>query len=123
MPRAIAITQGDSAGIGPETIVQAFLQQPELTQDCFVVGDLATMRRAAQVVCQDDVGVPFALISSVQQTWDCPPRCIPLWPIRASNDFVSPAPWGKSVPMRGSWPATAWFGLPRRLCVVKSRLW
>jgi 4-hydroxythreonine-4-phosphate dehydrogenase len=95
MPRAIAITQGDSAGIGPETIVQAFLQQPELTQDCFVVGDLATMRRAAQVVCQDDVGVPFALISSVQQTWDCPPRCIPLWPIRASNDFVSPAPWGQ----------------------------
>jgi 4-hydroxythreonine-4-phosphate dehydrogenase len=43
----IAITMGDPSGIGPETIVKAFTQAPELTQNCFVVGDLAALQRAA----------------------------------------------------------------------------
>ena len=47
---AIAITMGDPSGIGPEIIVKAFLQEPELTQNCFVVGDVAAMRRAAGFV-------------------------------------------------------------------------
>ena len=46
----IAITMGDPAGIGPEIIVKAFLQEPELTQNCFVVGDVATLLRAAGFV-------------------------------------------------------------------------
>lgn len=95
MPHAIAITQGDSAGIGPETIVKAFLQQPELMRGCFVVGDVATMRRAAKVVCADQAGVPFAIISSVDQALDGPPRCIPLWPIRSHHAFLHAPPWGQ----------------------------
>jgi 4-hydroxythreonine-4-phosphate dehydrogenase len=43
----IAITMGDPAGIGPEIIVKAFMQEPELMKNCFVVGDVATLRRAA----------------------------------------------------------------------------
>ena len=43
----IAITMGDPSGIGPEIIVKAFMQQPELTKGCFVVGDVAVMKRAA----------------------------------------------------------------------------
>jgi 4-hydroxythreonine-4-phosphate dehydrogenase len=46
----IAITMGDPAGIGPEIIVKAFTQEPELTQNCFVVGDVAALRRAAGFV-------------------------------------------------------------------------
>jgi len=46
----IAITMGDPAGIGPEIIVKAFMQEPELTQNCFVVGDVATLQRAAGFV-------------------------------------------------------------------------
>ena len=46
----IAITMGDPAGIGPEIIIKAFTQEPELTQNCFVVGDLAAMQRAAGFV-------------------------------------------------------------------------
>lgn len=46
----IAITMGDPAGIGPEIIVKAFMQEPELTQNCFVVGDVATLKRAAGFV-------------------------------------------------------------------------
>jgi 4-hydroxythreonine-4-phosphate dehydrogenase len=43
----IAITMGDPSGIGPEIIVKAFMQEPELTKNCFVVGDVATLKRAA----------------------------------------------------------------------------
>jgi 4-hydroxythreonine-4-phosphate dehydrogenase len=46
----MAITMGDPAGIGPETIVKAFIQEPELTKNCFVVGDVAVMKRAARFV-------------------------------------------------------------------------
>jgi 4-hydroxythreonine-4-phosphate dehydrogenase len=46
----IAITMGDPAGIGPEIIVKAFSQAPELIKDCFVVGDVAVLRRAAGFV-------------------------------------------------------------------------
>jgi 4-hydroxythreonine-4-phosphate dehydrogenase len=46
----IAITMGDPSGIGPEIIVKAFIHEPELTQNCFVVGDVAAMRRAVGFV-------------------------------------------------------------------------
>ena len=46
----IAITMGDPSGIGPEIIVKAFTDAPELTQGCFVVGDVAVLRRAAGFV-------------------------------------------------------------------------
>ena len=46
----IAITMGDPAGIGPEIIVKAFMQEPELTKNCFVVGDVAALQRAARFV-------------------------------------------------------------------------
>jgi 4-hydroxythreonine-4-phosphate dehydrogenase len=48
--KPIAITMGDPSGIGPEIIVKAFVQEPELTQNCFVVGDVAAMRRAVGFV-------------------------------------------------------------------------
>ena len=44
----IAITMGDPSGIGPEIIVKAFMQEPELTKGCFVVGDVAALQRAAE---------------------------------------------------------------------------
>ena len=46
----IAITMGDPSGIGPEIIVKSFIQAPELIQNCFVVGDVVVMRRAAAMV-------------------------------------------------------------------------
>jgi 4-hydroxythreonine-4-phosphate dehydrogenase len=46
----LAITMGDAAGIGPEIIVKAFAEQPALTQHCVVVGDVAVMQRACQVL-------------------------------------------------------------------------
>jgi 4-hydroxythreonine-4-phosphate dehydrogenase len=48
--KPIAITMGDPSGIGPEIIVKAFTQEPELMKSCFVVGDVATLQRAAKFV-------------------------------------------------------------------------
>lgn len=79
----IAITQGDAAGIGPEIIVKAFRDAPASTRGCFVVGDLATLRRAAQVVAGDALAMPTVLLSDAQEALDCPPRCIPLLQIES----------------------------------------
>jgi 4-hydroxythreonine-4-phosphate dehydrogenase len=65
----IAITMGDPSGIGPEIIVKAFTQEPELTKNCFVVGDVATMERAAgfvgsaikiKTILEDEIGTQQA---------------------------------------------------------------
>ena len=80
----IAITLGDPAGIGPETIVKAFRDAPELTHGCFVVGDVATLRRAAKVVVGAGVALPVAALTSVQEALHCPPRCIPVWQISSA---------------------------------------
>ena len=92
--KPIAITQGDAAGIGPEIVVKAFLQEPELTRDCFVVGDLASMRRAAQLVCPGPIALPIVTLDSVSALAQCPPRCLPLWPMPAESVGTAPA-WGQ----------------------------
>ena len=88
----IALTQGDSAGIGPEIIVKAFRDAPEVLQGCFVVGDVATLRRAA--ACVDVVGqasLPVVQLSTLQDLSFVPPRCIPVLALHALS---APAPFG-----------------------------
>jgi hypothetical protein len=48
----IAITQGDPAGIGPEIVAKAFRDAPDVLRGCFVVGELATLRRAAGCIAR-----------------------------------------------------------------------
>ena len=77
--RPLAITMGDAAGIGPEIIARAYLEQPALLQDCFVVGDVACMRRAAALLRapgQPGLAVGHLLGSPDAAPW--PPRCIPV---------------------------------------------
>ena len=78
--KPIAITQGDPAGIGPEIIVKAFRDAPDVTQGCFVVGDVATLRRAAQCV----VGaLPVAVLDGCSEALAVPPHCLPVLPCGA----------------------------------------
>ena len=93
----IAITLGDPAGIGPETIVKAFRDAPDLTRGCFVVGDVATLRRAASVVAGAGVALPVAVLSEVQEALSCPPHCLPVWQISpaAQDNGLQPAPFGQ----------------------------
>ena len=90
---AIAITQGDCAGIGPETIAKAFLDAPETLRGCFIVGELETLRRAAQAVLRaGNCSLPVAVIDSPDQAWSVPERCLPLLPL---DGLPGPAPWGQ----------------------------
>jgi len=92
MSLPIAITLGDPAGIGPETIVKAFRDAPELTRGCFVAGDLATLRRAARVVAGDAVQLPVALLTDAKEAFACPPRCIPVLQIAAAENPAAAEP-------------------------------
>jgi 4-hydroxythreonine-4-phosphate dehydrogenase len=97
MSQAIAITQGDAAGIGPEIIARAFREAPQLTQGCFVVGDAATLSRAAQLVCgPGEISMPLALIDKPGEALDMPPNCLPVLQIEAPAELpvfgrISPA--------------------------------
>lgn len=79
MIRPIAITMGDAAGIGPEIVAKAYLERPDATHQCFVVGDINTLRRAiALVVGKEGVPWPVAQITSPAGALALPPRCIPV---------------------------------------------
>ena len=97
MSLPIAISQGDPAGIGPEIIVKAFRDAPLEMRECFVVGDLATLRRAARVVAGDTIAMPMARLSGSQEALQCPPRCVPLLQIESSaaSDDLAPVPFGQ----------------------------
>lgn len=98
--KAIAITQGDSAGIGPEVIAKVFREQPALLQGCFVVGDVATMRRGAQAIAvAGETSLPVAVIASPDEAWQVPPRCIPVLEL---PDMPPPAPWGQITDSAGA---------------------
>ena len=70
----LLITMGDAAGIGPEIIVKAFQNHPAVTADCVVVGDVATMRRAAALV-KSSLALPMAELESLAN-FEPIPNCI-----------------------------------------------
>ena len=90
MKKPIAITLGDAAGIGPEIIAKAFRDAPELTRGCFVVGDLATLRRAARTISAGGIVLPVALIGSAAEALAMPPRCLPLLQVGSLTQAVVP---------------------------------
>ncbi len=91
--KTIAITQGDSAGIGPETVAKAFRDAQADLRGCFVVGDIATLRRAAHAIARPGVpAVPVAQIATPADALDAPPRCIPVLQLPG---IAGPQPWGQ----------------------------
>ena len=74
--KPIAITMGDPSGIGPEIIAKAFRDAPEVTDDCFVVGDVATLRRAVGFVSRGQIPLVVGQVEQPAQTISSPPRCI-----------------------------------------------
>ena len=95
-PLPIAITMGDAAGIGPEIVVKAFQTAPQETAACFVVGDVATVRRAAAVAAGGAVRLPVVVLADAQEALHCPPLCVPVLPIESSLALESePVPFGR----------------------------
>src|SRR3989344_4169964 len=90
--KPLAITQGDPAGIGPEMVAKAFRDAPADLVGCFVVGDVATLRRAAQAIVRPGVPmVPVAQIAAPADVLDVPPRCVPVLQLPG---IPGPQPWG-----------------------------
>ncbi len=88
--RPIAITLGDPAGIGPEIIAKAFRDAPELLQGCFVVGDVATLRRAVQFISHEGgVALPLAQIDTAQAALRVPPRCMPVLQVSELHALIT----------------------------------
>ena len=79
MNKPIAITMGDAAGIGPETVAKAFRDAPQATQGCFVVGDVACMQRANAAIAQTGAaGWPVQRIAQPQEVFALPTGCLPV---------------------------------------------
>src|SRR6218665_151073 len=97
--QTIAITQGDSAGIGPEIVAKAFRDAAAELHGCFVVGDVASLRRAAQALVRPGMpGVPVAQISAPAQALKMPPRCVPVLQLPS---IPGPPPWGEGSAAAG----------------------
>ena len=86
--RPLAITMGDPAGVGPEIIAKAFRDAPLVTRGCFVVGDVAEMRRAMRSISREALGLPVACIESAREAATGPPRCLPVLQMQDSPGLV-----------------------------------
>ncbi|MGJ7580634.1 4-hydroxythreonine-4-phosphate dehydrogenase PdxA [Variovorax sp. RHLX14] len=77
--KPIAITMGDPAGIGPEIVVKAFRDAPDVTRDCFVAGDVETIRRASRMLAAPGrLAMPVAVLQTLGELLSVPPNCIPV---------------------------------------------
>jgi 4-hydroxythreonine-4-phosphate dehydrogenase len=89
LSRPIAITLGDPAGIGPEIIAKVFRDAPELLTGCFVAGDVATLRRAAQLISHEgQIPLPVAQIDTPKATFSVPTQCIPVLQISEQHMLI-----------------------------------
>lgn len=73
--KPLLITMGDAAGIGPEIIVKAFRESPAEMINCLIVGDVETMRRAAQLTAVS-LSLPIAHVNALEDLLSIPPNCI-----------------------------------------------
>ena len=95
----IAITQGDPAGIGPEIIAKAFRDAPDALAGCFVVGDVATLRRAARCIERPgQPSLPVATLSGIGDAARAPVRCVPVLPLPG---LAGPQPFGRVGALAG----------------------
>ena len=96
----LAITMGDAAGIGPEIIAKAYRSQPHWMQGSFVVGDVGTLRRAAQVVTPvGSMQLPVAVIAAPEHALDVPLHCIPVLQI---GEPLLPVSFGEVSALAGA---------------------
>jgi 4-hydroxythreonine-4-phosphate dehydrogenase len=87
----MAITPGDPCGIGPEIVARAWCEAPELTQGCFVAGDVGLMRRAMALV-QTTPPFPVCEIERAAEALQVPPGCLPVLQVVPEAHVL---PWGQ----------------------------
>ena len=100
--RPLLITMGDAAGIGPEIIAKAFQNHPADLVDCVVVGDLATLRRAAALV-RASLPLPVAELESLT-AFETLPNCIQ---VLQKGELFAPVLFGLVSGLAGQAAATS----------------
>ena len=93
----VAITQGDVCGIGPEVIAK-FFRTPD-AKGCFVLGDVAVMRRAA---AWTGGMLAVARIDVPADALGLPPNCLPVLQADALAVDLMQAPVGQVDPRAGA---------------------
>jgi 4-hydroxythreonine-4-phosphate dehydrogenase len=88
--KPLLITMGDAAGIGPEIIAKAFRDAPAEMAGCVVVGDVATLRRAAALAAAP-LALPVAQLDALADAPSVPPRCIG---VLQKCELLAPVPYG-----------------------------
>ncbi|MDP3820124.1 MAG: 4-hydroxythreonine-4-phosphate dehydrogenase PdxA [Burkholderiales bacterium] len=86
----LALTLGDVCGIGPEIIAQLF--RGDDAAGCFVVGDVAVMRRAAQLT---GGLLAVAHIERASDMARVPPNCVPVLQVDGLPAGLIDAPTGQ----------------------------
>ena len=86
----LALTMGDPCGIGPEIVARQFLGDG--VSGCFVVGDVAVMRRASAVVAGM---LPVARIDNAGDVAGLPPRCLPVLQVDGLSADLLSLPMGR----------------------------
>ncbi|WP_291009000.1 4-hydroxythreonine-4-phosphate dehydrogenase PdxA [Hydrogenophaga sp.] len=95
----LVVTMGDPAGIGPEIVLRALQTRPELLKRLVVVGDLATLRRAAGWVGLDpSLLVPIAGGGLAQALANALPGRVTVVPC---STMLEPAPLGQVSALAG----------------------
>lgn len=89
--KPLLITMGDAAGIGPEIIARAFGESPTGMAGCVVVGDVATLRRAAALVASP-LALPVAELAALADAPSVPPNCIG---VLQKCELKMPIPFGR----------------------------
>jgi 4-hydroxythreonine-4-phosphate dehydrogenase len=97
MTKPLLITMGDAAGIGPEIIVRAFHDSPARMAGCVVVGDVATLRRAAALMAAP-LALPVAQLESLAEATNVPPNCIA---VLQKCELAVPVPYGQVSALAG----------------------
>ena len=90
LPRPVALTMGDACGIGPEIIAKLF-REP-LSAGCFVLGDVAVLRRAA---ASTGGLLAVARIERAADAWQVPPNCVPVLQVDGLAPDLLDAPIGQ----------------------------
>ncbi len=93
----IAITMGDACGIGPEIIAK--LWRDPMARGCFVVGDVAVMRRAVGFI---GGALAVARITAAVDTMHLPPGCMPVLQVDGVAADLVDAPIGQIDARAGS---------------------
>jgi len=86
----VALTMGDACGIGPEIIARLF-RDPG-SAGCFVLGDVAVMRRAAALT---GGMLAIARIEQPRDALQLPPNCVPVLQVDGLAADLLEAPLGQ----------------------------